>query len=71
VLYPAADGGYPLLGLHVFDASLFEAMPWSTPAVAGLTLACLEALGWRVWVGETLRDIDEPGDLACLPRALR
>lgn len=71
VLYPAADGGYPLLGLRVFDASLFEAMPWSTPAVAGLTLKRIAALGWRVWVGETLRDIDEPDDLAYLPRAFR
>jgi hypothetical protein len=24
----------------------------------------MAALGWNVWLGETLRDIDEPGDLA-------
>ncbi|MBU1222562.1 MAG: TIGR04282 family arsenosugar biosynthesis glycosyltransferase [Gammaproteobacteria bacterium] len=63
VLYPAADGGYPLLGLRAFDASLFEDMPWSTPAVADLTLKRLAALGWKVWVGDTLSDIDEPADL--------
>jgi len=63
VLHPAADGGYPLLGLRAFDASLFEDMPWSTPAVAALTLERLAALGWKVWVGDTLRDIDEPADL--------
>lgn len=63
VLHPAEDGGYPLLGVRVFDASLFEDMPWSTPAVAALTLERLAALGWKVWVGDTLRDIDEPADL--------
>jgi hypothetical protein len=63
VLHPAADGGYPLLGMRVFDASLFEDMPWSTPAVASLTLERLAALGWKVWVGDTLSDIDEPADL--------
>jgi rSAM/selenodomain-associated transferase 1 len=70
VLHRAEDGGYPLLGLRAFDASLFDAMPWSTPAVANLTQERLTALGWRVWMGETLRDIDEPGDLACLPETL-
>jgi uncharacterized protein len=70
VLHPAADGGYPLLGLNRFNASLFEDMPWSTSAVADMTLARLAALGWRVWLGETLRDIDEPGDLAWLPERL-
>lgn len=63
VLHPAEDGGYPLLGLRVFDASLFEDMPWSTAAVAALTLERLAVLGWKVWVGDTLRDIDEPADL--------
>jgi len=64
VLHRAADGGYVLLGLRAFDASLFEDIPWSTAAVADLTLERMAALGWNVWLGETLRDIDEPGDLA-------
>ena len=64
VLHRAADGGYPLLGLRAFDASLFEDIPWSTAAVADLTLERMEALGWNVWLGETLRDIDVPADLA-------
>ena len=64
VLYPAEDGGYPLLGLKAEAPSLFEAMPWSTPAVARLTLERLAALGWRTWVGDRLRDIDTPEDLA-------
>jgi rSAM/selenodomain-associated transferase 1 len=70
-LYPAADGGYPLLGLRAFDAGLFADMPWSTDAVARLTLERMAALGWRVWVGDTLRDIDEPADLDVLPPGLR
>jgi hypothetical protein len=63
VLHRAVDGGYPLLGVRAFDATLFEDMPWSTATVADLTLARLAALGWTVWVGDTLRDIDEPADL--------
>ncbi|MDQ1315004.1 MAG: uncharacterized protein QG662_1113 [Pseudomonadota bacterium] len=64
VLHRAADGGYVLLGLRVFDASLFGDIPWSTAAVADLTLGRMAALGWNVWLGETLRDIDVPADLA-------
>jgi uncharacterized protein len=71
VLHRAADGGYVLLGLRVFDASLFEGIPWSTAAVADLTLERLAVLGWRVWMGETLRDIDVPADLDGLPEKLR
>ena len=71
VMYPAMDGGYPLLGLRRFHPGLFADMPWSTDAVARLTLERMASLGWRVWVGETLRDIDEPGDLPTLPSDLR
>ena len=39
VIVPTADGGYALLGLRRFDASLFEGMAWSTPTVAATTLA--------------------------------
>lgn len=64
VLYRAADGGYVLLGLRTFDPSLFEDIPWSTAVVADITLERMAALGWNVWLGETLRDIDVPADLA-------
>ncbi|HZG10289.1 MAG TPA: TIGR04282 family arsenosugar biosynthesis glycosyltransferase [Allosphingosinicella sp.] len=67
VLHPAQDGGYALLGLRRFDASLFQAVAWSTSAVAAETLARIEALGWTVDIRETLTDIDEPSDLP-LPR---
>jgi hypothetical protein len=66
VMHPAEDGGYALLGLKRFDRSIFEGIDWSTRVVAGQTVARIEALGWSLKVGETLRDIDEPGDLAHL-----
>ena len=70
VIHPALDGGYPLLGLRTFHPSLFTDMPWSTSAVAELTLARMQALEWSVWVGDTLADIDEPADLVHLPAHL-
>jgi uncharacterized protein len=63
VLHPAEDGGYALLGLRRFDPSLFEGISWSTDRVAAETIARIEALGWTLHVGDTLRDVDEPGDL--------
>jgi rSAM/selenodomain-associated transferase 1 len=63
VLHPARDGGYVLLGLRRFDRSIFEGIHWSTPIVAAQTMAKIEALGWSLHVGETLRDVDEPADL--------
>ena len=67
VLLPVADGGYILIGLKTPCPELFAGMPWSTPAVAAETLSRMAALGLRVWRGPTLRDIDEPADLAHLP----
>ena len=64
VIHPALDGGYALLGLRRFDASIFSGIQWSTETVASDTIARIEALGWTLYVGETLRDIDEPADLA-------
>ncbi len=67
-IYPALDGGYTLLGLRAYHPGLFVDMPWSTPAVAELTLARMRALEWRVWLGDALADIDEPADLVHLAR---
>ena len=61
---PAADGGYVLLGLSRFDPGLFENIGWSGPDVASETIARIAALGWKLGIGETLRDVDEPADLA-------
>jgi rSAM/selenodomain-associated transferase 1 len=67
VIAPALDGGYVLLGLSQFDASIFQDMVWSTDRVFQETMHRVERLGWHVTQMETLRDIDEPGDLAFLP----
>lgn len=67
IMLPALDGGYPLLGLSRFHTDVFRDMPWSTPAVADLTLARMQAMQWLVWVGEPLPDIDLPADLIHLP----
>jgi len=67
VIAPALDGGYVLLGLNQFDASIFQGMVWSTDGVFQETMHRVERLGWRVTQLQTLRDIDEPSDLAYLP----
>lgn len=67
VIVPTADGGYALLGLRRFDASLFADLAWSTPTVAATTLARLEMLGWSCTRLPLMLDIDEPADLVHLP----
>jgi rSAM/selenodomain-associated transferase 1 len=69
-MVPARDGGYVLLGLRTFHPTLFADLPWSTAAVADLTLARIAALSWHAWVGTALPDIDEPADLGYLPDCL-
>lgn len=67
VVFPVADGGYVLIGLHAPCPAVFTDMAWSTPTVAGETLRRLAALGSSVWLGPQLHDIDEPADLVHLP----
>lgn len=63
VIHPAVDGGFVLLGLRGYDASVFRGISWSTDSVDRDTRARIAALGWSLHVGDTLRDIDEPADL--------
>jgi len=67
VIYPVADGGYVLLGLNRFHASLFSGITWSTETVASDTVERIHALGWALETGALLHDVDEPGDLKYLP----
>ena len=67
LLVPVADGGYVLIGLKSPCPTLFDRMPWSTASVAAETLSRMAALGFKVWCGPLLHDIDEPADLAHLP----
>ncbi len=67
VLAPAFDGGYVLLGLNRFDASLFKDIAWSTDTVALETQLRLAQLKWQPHYLPMMHDIDEPGDLQWLP----
>ncbi|GCB05235.1 TIGR04282 family arsenosugar biosynthesis glycosyltransferase [Ralstonia sp. SET104] len=67
VLYPAADGGYALLGLSRYHPSLFTDIAWSTDCVAFDTASRIARLGWSLHQGAMLHDVDEPADLARLP----
>jgi rSAM/selenodomain-associated transferase 1 len=67
-LIPALDGGYVLLGLNRFDATVFSNITWSTSTVAAVTLERFRLLGWRVKTLAALPDIDEPADLQYLPQ---
>ena len=67
-LLPTFDGGYALLGLTKFNATLFDNMPWSTSVVAKETLLRTRQLGWKTHVLPTVHDIDEPTDLQYLPK---
>ncbi len=67
VIHCTADGGYAMLGFKRFEPSLFCDMPWSTDAVANITIARIGQLGWSVHVGQVLHDVDEPQDLKYLP----
>ena len=67
VLYCTVDGGYALLGLKRCSLLLFCDMPWSTDVVASTTISRIGQLGWSVYVGQVLHDVDEPEDLKWLP----
>lgn len=68
-LVPAFDGGYVLMALNRFDASLFHDIAWSTSSVAQVTRSRMGQLGWSATTLPTLHDIDEPDDLRWLPEA--
>jgi uncharacterized protein len=67
VLVPAVDGGYALIGLRRLLPSIFEAMPWSTPAVMALTRERLVQAAVRHTELAPVHDIDETADLVHLP----
>jgi uncharacterized protein len=70
VLGPAADGGYWLVAMKEAHDAPFRDIPWSTPAVLGVTRErCAEA-GLRLVELEPWRDVDTPVDLEFLIRDL-
>lgn len=66
VVGPCEDGGYYLIGLRAPAPELFRAMPWSTPAVLGETLARIRRLGRRLALLPPWFDVDRGEDLARL-----
>jgi glycosyltransferase A (GT-A) superfamily protein (DUF2064 family)/8-oxo-dGTP pyrophosphatase MutT (NUDIX family) len=64
VLGPALDGGYWLIAMARFYPEPLREIPWSTPAVLGVTLARCRDAGLRVELLETWRDLDTVVDLA-------
>lgn len=66
-LVPASDGGYVAIALRRFDHRVYAGLPWSTAAVAELTIGRISALGLRLRVLDALPDVDLPDDLARLP----
>ena len=67
-MIPTFDGGYALLALNQYDASLFTDVPWSTDTVAQITLSRIQTLNWTCKLLPTLHDIDEAADLAFVPK---
>ncbi len=66
VIGPALDGGYWLIAMRRFHEEPFRRIPWSTPAVLGVTLQRCADAGLRVEVHEPWRDVDTVSDLDAL-----
>lgn len=66
VLAPALDGGYVLIGLRRYEASLFAGMDWGTDRVLSGTRRRLRELGWIWREMEPRPDVDRPSDLVHL-----
>lgn len=62
VVGPAADGGYWLIGLCRPAPGLFDAVPWSTDQVLGVTLHKARQLRLSVELLRILEDIDTAED---------
>ena len=63
VLGPAEDGGYYLIGLRRPHPELFQAVPWSTPAVLQTTLDIATAHRLPVTLLPRWYDVDSTADL--------
>lgn len=62
VLGPAFDGGYWAIGLTTPHRRAFDRVPMSTDATGRRQLAQLHAIGLRVQLLPTMRDVDEYAD---------
>lgn len=62
-LGPARDGGYYLIGLSRWEPSVFQNIPWSTEAVAGVTMERIRAGKMSCGRLQELEDLDEAANL--------
>lgn len=69
VLGPAADGGVVLMGSRRPWPDI-DKLAWSTPRLRSDLAERLEGRGWTIATLGTLRDVDEPGDLAVVAEDL-
>jgi uncharacterized protein len=67
VIGPTEDGGYYLIGCRGTTDGIFDEIPWSTDAVARVTLERANTLGLTVRLLPTWYDVD---DIPTLQRAL-
>lgn len=63
-ILPSEDGGYVLIGLRQPCSAPFDGMSWSHADVLSDTRQRLDAARLSLWVGPTLWDVDEAGDVA-------
>jgi len=59
---PAEDGGYYLLAMRTFEASLFSDMTWSIDSVRSETIERIAGLSKSYTLLETLSDVDNEDD---------
>ncbi len=62
VIGPVPDGGYYLLGMRIFDPSLFSNIEWSTQTVRSITLTRIAAAGKTCVRLPMLTDVDTEED---------
>lgn len=63
VYAPAADGGYVLIGMSRPIREVFHDIEWGGAKVLDQSLTAARAAGCRVFLMDTLRDVDLPEDL--------
>lgn len=66
VIYTTVDGGYALLGFKCFHPYLFSAIHWGSASVGHETIKRIQGVGWSLFQGTMLHDVDEPEDLIYL-----
>lgn len=63
VIGPAADGGYYLIGMRLFEPRIFDNIQWSTALVYGQTLARFQELNLSFCALPQWHDVDDLQDL--------